>query len=137
MRFVLHLLSCLNMTLKKYIEYFSSSSCECPGFLVNSMNLILGCEIVGVVKFVGWYPPPPYKRLQNFITSPSHIFACLKCITFKLDKSANFEVLFPALLTFFCKLVLNKTWKNRGKVFYHIIFCCNHQLCFFLHYLKY
>lgn len=123
-----------------YVAYFSSSSCECPGFQVNNMNLILGSEIVSVVKFVGWYPPPPpppYKRLQNFITSPSYIFACFKCNTFKLDKSANFEVLFPALLMIFCKLVLNKTWKNCRRVFYPIIFCCNHQLGFFLHYLTY
>lgn len=48
-----------------YVAYFSSSSCECPGFQVNNMNLILGSEIVGVVKFVGWYPPPPSTPIQT------------------------------------------------------------------------
>ena len=64
-----------NVTLKKnnYVAYFSSSSCECPGFLVNRIYLICGSENVGVVKFIGWYHPPPlsvppYKGLQNFVT---------------------------------------------------------------------
>ena len=103
-----HWKECLNIS--KIVNF------ESDAFYASKDIARQRCE--NLQTFVWWGAslcPPPYKRLQNFMTLRSYIFVSFQQITFKLGNFINLKVFFLVVSMDSLQLVHVKSWKKAMK----------------------